>query len=121
MILIKKLSDLYINGSVHVALSCYALTWISFIELGIDYNENLLYFVFYATISGYNFVKFFGVAKFHHRSLTQALKWIQILSFVSTIVMFYYFFGLKNSIKFLIFAMFILTLVYALPLFPNQK
>ena len=35
--------------------------------------------------------------------------------------MFYYFFGLKNSIKFLIFAMFILTLVYALPLFPNQN
>lgn len=121
MILIKKLSDLYINGSVHVALSCYALTWISFIELGIDYNENLLYFIFYATISGYNFVKFFGVAKFHHRSLTQALKWIQTLSFVSTIAMFYYFFGLKNSIKFLIFAMFILTLVYALPLFPNQN
>ena len=35
--------------------------------------------------------------------------------------MFYYFFGLKNSIKFLIFVMFILTLVYALPLFPNQN
>lgn len=121
MILIKKLSDLYINGSIHVALSCYALTWISFIELGIDYNENLMYFIFYATISGYNFVKFFGVAKFHHRSLTQALKWIQILSFVSTVAMFYYFLELKNSIKFLIFAMLILTLIYALPLFPNQN
>lgn len=121
MNLIKKISDLYINGSIHVALSCYALTWISFIELGIDYNENLLYFIFYATISGYNFVKFFGVAKFHHRSLTRALKWIQILSLVSTIAMFYYFLELKNSIKFLIFTMFILTLIYALPLFPNHN
>ena len=121
MNLIKRITDLYINGSIHVAFSCYALTWLTLIELGLDYNEELLYFVFYATISGYNFVKFFGVAQFHHRSLTKALRWIQILSLVCTFAMFYYFFKLDNLVKVWGGIMFALTLIYALPLFPKQK
>ena len=52
-------------------------------EFEIDFNISLLWFVFFASITGYNFVKFFGLAKFHHRSLATWLKLIQVISIFS--------------------------------------
>ena len=79
MKVLQQLFNFYLNASVHVALAVYALTYITLIAFEITYHEAVLYFVFYATITGYNFVKYFGLAKFHHRSLAAWLKAIQIL------------------------------------------
>jgi hypothetical protein len=91
------------------------------LELGLDYSESVLYFVFYGTITGYNFVKYFGVAKFRHRKLANWLKLIQILSLICFVLMCFYAFQL--SIKTHVFIVFftLLTVLYAIPLNPNRQ
>ncbi|MGC1204668.1 MAG: hypothetical protein WA839_07260 [Flavobacteriaceae bacterium] len=120
MKVLKQLFNFYINSSIHVALSVYSLTWITLLEFDISYDENILYFVFYASITGYNFVKYFGIAKFHHRSLTNWLKAIQIFSFLSFILMLYY--GLKLHVETLlgIVVLGIITFFYAIPFLPKR-
>ena len=103
-----------------MALAVYALTWVTLIQFGLDYDENVLYFVFFATITGYNFVKYFGVAKFHHRSLASWLKVIQMFSFIAFVAMSYYVFQLKMKTLLLLSVFGIITFLYAMPLIPMR-
>ena len=110
-----------------MALAVYALTWVTLIEFGVDYDKELLYFVFFATITGYNFVKYFGIAKFHHRSLANWLKAIQLFSLIAFIAMCYYAFYLKTNTLLILCVFGVITFLYAIPLLPmkyfrdNQK
>lgn len=124
---LKRILNFYINSSIHVALTVYALTWVTLIEFGLDYDKDVLYFVFFATISGYNFVKYFGIAKFHHRSLANWLKAIQLFSLIAFIAMCYYAFHLKTNTLLILCVFGLITFLYAIPLVPmryfrdNQK
>ncbi len=120
MNVLKRIFNFYINSSVHVALGVYALTWVTLIQFDIDYDENSLYFVFYATITGYNFVKYFGVAKFHHRSLARWLKAIQIFSFITFIALCYYTCKLNANTLIIIAILGVITFLYAIPLLPKK-
>lgn len=117
---VKQLFNFYLNSSIHVALSVFSLTWITLIEFEIPYDKNILCFVFYASITGYNFVKYFGIAKFHHRSLTNWLKWIQIFSFFSFLLMCYYAFKLNTKTLICIVGFAIVTFLYAIPFLPKR-
>jgi len=117
---LKRIFDFYLNSSIHVALAVYSLTWITLLSFNISYRENVLYFVFYATITGYNFVKYFGVAKFHRRRLTKELKVIQIFSFLCFILMCYYLFQLHLKTLYTIVIMGIITFLYAIPFLPKK-
>ncbi|WP_298238480.1 hypothetical protein [uncultured Algibacter sp.] len=121
MKLIKQLFNFYINSSIHVALAVFSLTWITLLELGLEYNEPVLYFVFYASITGYNFVKYFGIAKFHHRQLANWLKCIQLLSVICFLLMCYYGLLLKAETLVCIGVFAVLTLLYAIPLLSKQS
>lgn len=103
-----------------MALSVYALSWVTLIRFNVSFNENILYFIFYSTITGYNFVKYFGIAKFHHRSLTGALKIIQIFSFICFMLLCYYAaqLQLKTIISIAIFGA--ITFLYAIPFIPKN-
>ncbi|WP_412561553.1 hypothetical protein [Winogradskyella sp. MIT101101] len=118
MKVLKAIVDFYLNSSIHVALAVYAFTWITLLQFGLNYDESVLYFVFFATITGYNFVKYFGVAKFHHRSLAGWLKAIQIFSLLAFVAMCYY--ALQLNLKTLIYlSVFgLITFLYAVPLLP---
>ncbi|WP_298555460.1 hypothetical protein [uncultured Algibacter sp.] len=118
---LKQLFNFYINSSIHVALSVYSLTWITLINLNLTYTESVLYFVFYATITGYNFVKYFGVAKFRHRRLANWLKLIQVLSFICFILMCYYAVQLKLYTHIFIASFAVLTVFYAIPIGAKQN
>ncbi|WNH13432.1 hypothetical protein [Thalassobellus suaedae] len=120
MSVLKKLLNFYINSSIHVALSVYSLTWLTLIEFDISYDEHVLYFIFYATITGYNFVKYFGIAKFHHRSLTNWLKSIQLFSFFCFLLMCYYGLQLNKITLFYIAVFGIVTFLYAIPFLPKR-
>lgn len=112
--------DFFINSSIHVALSVYALSWITLLEFQIPYDKDLLYTVFFATISGYNFVKYFGLAKFHHRRLENRLKWIQILSFISFILMLFYSLKLHKTTLIILGSFGLITFLYAIPFLPKR-
>ncbi|MGB1308201.1 MAG: hypothetical protein ACPG6B_04780, partial [Oceanihabitans sp.] len=120
MRLIKQIVDFYINASIHVALSVYALTWITLIEFGIPYDESVLYFNFFATITGYNFIKYFGLAKFHHRSLANWLKIIQVFSLICFVALCFYALQLERKTWLYIFILGAVTFFYAIPFLPKS-
>lgn len=117
---VKALFDFYINASIHVALSVYALARITLFEYDLAFDKPVLCFVFFGTITGYNFVKYFGVAKFHHRSLTTKLKAIQIFSFFSFLLMGYFGLQLERQTIFYIVVLGGVTFLYAIPFLPKR-
>ncbi|WP_369996541.1 hypothetical protein [Winogradskyella sp.] len=116
--ILKHIFNFYLNSSIHVAMAVYALTWVTLIQFELDYDDSVLYFVFFASITGYNFVKYFGVAKFHHRSLAGWLRAIQIFSLLAFIAMCYY--ALQLNLKTLIYLSILglITFLYAIPILP---
>jgi len=120
MRILKHLFDFYINASIHVALSVCALTWITLLEFEISYDDTVLWFNFFATITGYNFVKYFGLAKFHHRSLANKLKIIQVFSFLCFVALCYY--ACKLEIKTWVYILLLggITFFYAIPFLPRN-
>lgn len=116
----KQLLNFYINSSFHVAFAVVALTWITLLEIHLVLDKNLLFFVFFASVTGYNFVKYFGIARFHHRSLSKWLKAIQILSFFCFGFMCYY--VLKLTLETLVFiaGFGVVTFLYAIPFLPKR-
>lgn len=120
MNVLRQVFNFYINSSIHVALAVYSLAWITLKEFDIGYDENVLYFIFYASITGYNFVKFFGMARFHHRSLTRWLKIIQLFSFICFILMCYYAFMLVEKTILCIAGFGLVTFLYAMPFLPTR-
>jgi hypothetical protein len=120
MRLLKTVLDFYINSSIHVALAVLSLSWITLLEFDIPYDKAVLYFIFFATINGYNFVKYFGLAKFHYRRLANWLKIIQMFSFFSLIGLLYYVFQLNPKTLIYILCAGIITFLYAMPFFPKR-
>ncbi len=120
MSVLKKLFDFYLNSSIHVALAVYALSWITLIEFDLKYDEVVLYFIFYATITGYNFVKYFGLAKFHHRSLATWLKIIQVFSLLCFLLLCYYAIRLETITLAYLACFGLVTFFYAIPFLPRN-
>jgi hypothetical protein len=117
---LKRIFDFYINSSIHVAFAVCGLVWITFLEFNLKVNINLLFFVFFATITGYNFVKYFGLAKFHHRSLATWLKYIQIFSFFCFLGLTYFTFKLHIKTLYFLAGLGLVTFLYAIPFLPKK-
>jgi len=115
MQVLKRILNFYLNSSIHVAFAASALTWVTLIELDLKLDKYLLYFVFFSTITGYNFVKYFGVAKFHHRSLAGWLKVIQVFSFMAFLAMCFVALYLELNTLILIGILGVVTFFYAIP------
>ncbi|CAM1335116.1 hypothetical protein [Tenacibaculum aestuariivivum] len=111
----KILFDFYINSSIHVALAVYSFARITEFYFGLSYNEPLDFFLFYSTITGYNFIKYAGVAKLHHQGLTMRLKLIQIFSLICFLLMCFYACKLHVNTLLFFFPFGVLTFLYAIP------
>ncbi len=90
------------------------------LEFDIAYDKIVLFFVFFATISGYNFVKYFGIAKFHHRRLANWLKLIQIFSFFCFLLLGYFALKLKETTLLYVAGFGAITFLYAIPFLPKR-
>jgi hypothetical protein len=115
MIFLKKFFNFYLNSSIHAALAVCSFARITELYFEIENNSVFNYFIFYSTITAYNFVKYFGIAKFHHRSLTKDLKIIQVFSFLCFLLMCYYAYKLPIQILGLFIPFGFLTILYAIP------
>jgi hypothetical protein len=120
MTLLRQLFNFYINSSIHVALSVFSLTWITLMEYQMPYDSDVLYFVFFSSITGYNFVKYFGIAKFHHRSLATWLRAIQVFSLFSFLLLCFYTLKLNTVSLIWIVGFGLVTFLYAIPLLPKD-
>lgn len=105
----------YINASIHVAIAVCSLVGITMLEFNLKIPILLWYFVFFGTITGYNFVKYAEIAGMKHKTLKDSLKSIQLFSLFAFCGMI--FFGLQLPVETLlaigIFAVF--TFLYAVP------
>lgn len=120
MSFVKKGFNFYINSSIHVALAVTSLAAVTRLELVGDLRTNVLAFIFLATISGYNFVKYAGIAKLHHRSLTKNLRVIQVFSLVTFLVLLYFFSIQSKEFWILTGLMGLSTLFYSIPFLPKH-
>lgn len=118
---LKNAFDLYLNSSIHVSLAVVAFSMITMLENGLEIDLDLILFIFFASITGYNFVKYAGIAKLHHLSLAKNLRFIQLFSFIC--IGFLIYFTTKLSIEVVITTsiMGVFTLLYAIPLFGHEK
>lgn len=117
----KNIFEFYINSSIHVALSCFALVHLTYRMFHISYNTSVAFFTFFGTIVGYNFVKYDALVRTQKMKMTLQLKGIAFLSFLSLIATGYCFFYLEKGTKFIGFVFLIIVLLYTLPFFPNKK
>ena len=121
MVVVKKILVFYINSSLHVAFSAFALVLMTqyFFDVKDDFSVAL--FAFFGTVVGYNFVKYDAIARLNRTQIKKELKTIVFLSFISLLACFYFFTQLSWMSKVSAFAFFGLTLLYTLPFFPNKQ
>lgn len=120
MRILKAIFDFYINSSVHVSFAVLSMACVTFLQFEIPLDWNLLFFIFFASITGYNFVKYYGMAKFHHRRLAGWLQFIQIFSFISFVLMCFFGAHLSTRILSYIGLFAIVTFLYAIPFLPKN-
>ncbi|WP_412983998.1 hypothetical protein [Pontimicrobium sp. IMCC45349] len=120
MTTLKRFLDFYINSSIHVALAVCSLAIITCFNFNVEVDINLICFLFFSTITGYNFVKYFGLAKFHHRSLANWLKYIQLFSLVAFFALIYFTFKLNVNVIFILCGLGLITFLYAIPFLPKK-
>ena len=118
---IKQIMDFYIQSSIHVALSCYALVRMTHHMFHIPEKEPMAYFVFFGTIVGYNFVKYEALVRIQKTQMRKGLKAIVLLSLGSSLAVGFYFFQLQRITQIISIAFLGITLLYTLPFFPNRK
>lgn len=118
---LRNAFDLYINSSIHVSLAVVAFTLITCLHRNLRIDANLLFFIFVATVTGYNFVKYAGVAKLHHLSLAGNLRFIQIFSLFSFIALIYFSFQLEIRVLITAGILGIFTMLYAIPFLGENK
>ncbi|NNT72434.1 hypothetical protein HKT18_09430 [Flavobacterium sp. IMCC34852] len=121
MLFLKRLLDFYINSSIHVALSVYALVRMTGFLFQITMIEACASFAFFGTIVGYNFVKYDALARTQKLRMRTQLKVIAVLSFLSLLACGFFFLQLAQKTKIIAVVFLILTLLYTLPFFPNKK
>lgn len=121
MEILKKIVDFYINSSIHVALSVYALTRLTGCLFEIELIESVSSFAFFGAIAGYNFVKYDALARSQKLEMRLELKAIAVLSFFSLLMAVYCFFWLERNTQFIASVVLGITLLYTLPFFPNRK
>ena len=116
MIRFKSFLDFYINSSLHVAFAVLSFCVLTAYEF--EFNNPIIFYVavFCASVSGYNFVKYFGLTKFYYRSLTTRLKYIQLVSFLSFMGFVVVFFQLHQNTQILFVFLGLITFFYAIPM-----
>ena len=121
MNVLKKILDFYINCSIHVALSVFALVRITEYIFGIKEDSAVLIFAFFGTIVGYNFVKYDALARIQKRQMKPQLKGIALVSLISLLLTAYGFIQLQSITQIIGIVFLLLTMLYTLPFFPNKK
>ncbi|MBP6180907.1 hypothetical protein [Flavobacterium sp.] len=121
MKLFKQLFKFYINSSIHVGLSCYALVRMTQHMFHISSDKPIADFVFFGTIVGYNFVKYDALARAKKLKMRKELKIIAVFSFFALLLVGFYFFQLQRITQIVAIAFLSITLLYTLPFFPNKK
>ncbi|MBC7523148.1 MAG: hypothetical protein H7239_01715 [Flavobacterium sp.] len=117
----KLLVDFYINSSIHVALAAISFLMMTQSMFKLPLDNSIIYFAFFGTIVGYNFVKYDALVRVKKYQMRLELKAIVFLSLCSLIATGYFFYQLQPFIQFTALIFLIITILYTLPFFPNKQ
>jgi len=121
MTLIKKIFDFYLDASIHVALAIFSLVHVTALTLNIIVPNALYFFIFFGSISCYNFVKFGVEAEKYILVANTYQKNIQFFSLGCLLVAVYQLFFLPANVFLWLFILAVITGLYALPVLPKNK
>lgn len=121
MKILKQLFRFYIEASLHVALSVACLIALTFYKFQIQFDFSLCLIGFFATVFSYNFMKFGTKEKFYLKASGCYMRVIQLLSFFCLIASCWIAFQLNYLVWAMLILTGILTVLYSLPLLPNQQ
>lgn len=108
---LQRLLDFYIQSSIHVGFAVFCLVKITEITVNINPNPLLASCIFFATILGYNFLKYLEVfwkGNYHSAKYYSIL----IVSIFSLFVLIFQFCYLSNAIRMHLFVTGLLVLIY---------
>ena len=117
----QKLFSFYIDSSIHVAIAVLAFVAITQKKFGLILPIEYWAFVFFGTITGYNFVKYAKLAGLHHKSLAPSLRAIQIFSAICFIFLILVIVRMKLQTLLYSIAFVLLTLLYAIPFYHHKN
>lgn len=104
-----------------MALAVCALVAVTCIEFELPISFEVLGYIFFGSITGYNFVKYAPAAGLHHRSLAPHLKAIQLFSFLCFGIVGYFVFQMPAKVLYLSCIFGILTFLYAIPFLKKKN
>ncbi|HRE78248.1 MAG TPA: hypothetical protein PLL09_10545 [Flavobacterium sp.] len=95
---LKNILDFYIQSSLHIAFAVFALVRITEISLQLSSDTTLELTIFFGTIVGYNFLKYFEAFQKGNFDLNRN-RYLVGLTFLSVIATLFYFLQLTNSLQ----------------------
>lgn len=111
MKIFRPILDFYINTSIHVAFAVFSLVQVTRITLNISTNLEVDLFIFFGTIFGYNFLKYFEVFQKKVFSVKKNYP-ILIVTIFALFGLLFYFFKLEFQIKLAFLAISIVVFAY---------
>ena len=104
-----------------MALAVISFFAITVLEFDLKVPIACWLFVFFGTVTGYNFVKYAKIAGLHHRTLTNSLRSIQFFSFLCFVGLFFccFFLSVKTLLVIAILGLF--TFFYAVPFLQKKN
>ncbi|MEZ4858263.1 MAG: hypothetical protein R2781_05575 [Flavobacteriaceae bacterium] len=121
MNLFKSVLNFYLQSSIHVSLAVLCFTIATFLEYDLPLIKSVLGFIFLGTITGYNFIKYAGIAGMHHKSLAKNVKLIQLFSFICFAGFLYSMFQISRNVLFASLALGLVTVLYVLPFYRKKN
>lgn len=116
---LKRLFDIYLQGSMHVALAVAALVLMTNHMFKIPLNWAMLIFAYCGTMFSYNFMKYESLYRFK-KTISRRIKLITVLSTIAFAVATASFFFLEKTTRITAVIFFGLTALYTVPIFPKQ-
>lgn len=118
---LRSVFNFYLDASIHVSLAIFSLVHITYITLEIVSYHHLLWFLFFGSISCYNFIKYGVEAKKYVLVAKKYHRAIQFFSIACLLLALYHAHFLNYNTYMTIAILVLLTGFYALPLLPNAK
>lgn len=116
---LKWLFDIYLQGSMHVALSVFCLVLMTNHMFHLPFDLPMALFAFCGTMFSYNFMKYENFYRFK-REISTELKVITALSIVAFLSAGVFFFMMERITQITAVAFFGLTALYTVPIFPHR-
>ena len=117
----RLLFDFYLDASVHTALAAVSLVVVTCLLLNIPIEDHLVFFLFFGTISCYNFIKY-GIEGEKYWKLTNVYhKNIQFFSLACLLFAAYHAYFVRKETWVGIAVLALMTGLYAVPVLPKVK